>query len=86
LPDLLSKAVATTGNAESDVLSNARELENQSGMLRHAVDEFLARFARRERVTYASGKPGLTPWRRTLVECPRDHRSIRRDDSARSRC
>jgi hypothetical protein len=63
LPDLLSKAVATTGNAESDVLSNARELENQSGMLRHAVDEFLARFARRERVTYASGKPGLTPWR-----------------------
>src|SRR3984893_10280241 len=34
-------AAAATGTAASDVLSNARELDNQSGMLRHAVDELL---------------------------------------------
>ena len=32
-----------TGTAASDVLSNARELDNQSGMLRNAVDGFLAK-------------------------------------------
>jgi len=34
---------AATGLAASDVLSNARELDNQSGKLRHAVDEFLVK-------------------------------------------
>jgi methyl-accepting chemotaxis protein len=39
----VSTAAAATGLAASDVLSNARELDNQSGMLRAAVDEFLAK-------------------------------------------
>ena len=39
----VTAAAAATGLAASDVLSNARELDNQSGMLRHAVDEFLAK-------------------------------------------
>ncbi|MES2195621.1 MAG: methyl-accepting chemotaxis protein [Pseudomonadota bacterium] len=37
----VTTAAAATGTAASDVLSNARELDNQSGMLRVAVDEFL---------------------------------------------
>src|SRR6195952_5495572 len=36
-------AAAATGKAASEVLSNARELDNQSGMLRSAVDEFLSK-------------------------------------------
>ncbi len=39
----VTTAAAATGSAASDVLSNARELDNQSGMLRSAVDEFLAK-------------------------------------------
>jgi methyl-accepting chemotaxis protein len=39
----VSTAAAATGLAASDVLSNARELDNQSGMLRSAVDGFLAK-------------------------------------------
>ena len=39
----VTTAAAATGIAASDVLSNARELDNQSGMLRHAVDEFLTK-------------------------------------------
>jgi methyl-accepting chemotaxis protein len=39
----VSTAAAATGLAATDVLSNARELDTQSGMLRHAVDEFLAK-------------------------------------------
>jgi methyl-accepting chemotaxis protein len=39
----VSTAAAATGAAASDVLSNARELDNQSGMLRTAVDEFLTK-------------------------------------------
>src|ERR1700761_2816767 len=39
----VTTAAAATGSAASDVLSNARELDNQSGMLRTAVDEFLAK-------------------------------------------
>ena len=39
----VTTAAAATGKAASDVLSNARELDNQSGMLRSAVDEFLAK-------------------------------------------
>ena len=39
----VTTAAAATGKAASDVLSNARELDNQSGMLRHAVDEFLSK-------------------------------------------
>jgi methyl-accepting chemotaxis protein len=39
----VSTAAAATGTAASDVLSNARELDNQSGMLRTAVDEFLVK-------------------------------------------
>ena len=39
----VTSAAAATGLAASDVLSNARELDNQSGMLRNAVDEFLAK-------------------------------------------
>jgi methyl-accepting chemotaxis protein len=39
----VSTAAAATGTAASDVLSNARELDNQSGMLRAAVDEFLTK-------------------------------------------
>jgi len=36
----VTSAAAATGKAATDVLSNARELDNQSGMLRNAVDEF----------------------------------------------
>jgi methyl-accepting chemotaxis protein len=39
----VTTAAAATGSAASDVLSNARELDNQSGMLRSAVDEFLVK-------------------------------------------
>jgi methyl-accepting chemotaxis protein len=39
----VSTAAAATGMAASDVLANARELGNQSGMLRTAVDVFLAK-------------------------------------------
>jgi methyl-accepting chemotaxis protein len=39
----VTTAAAATGTAASDVLSNARELDNQSGMLRLAVDEFLSK-------------------------------------------
>ncbi len=39
----VTTAAAATGTAASDVLSNARELDNQSGMLRSAVDEFLTK-------------------------------------------
>jgi methyl-accepting chemotaxis protein len=39
----VTTAAAATGAAASDVLSNARELDNQSGMLRNAVDEFLSK-------------------------------------------
>ena len=39
----VTTAAAATGMAASDVLSNARELDNQSGILRAAVDEFLVK-------------------------------------------
>ncbi|SDT49290.1 methyl-accepting chemotaxis protein [Bradyrhizobium canariense] len=39
----VTSAAAATGTAASDVLSNARELDNQSGMLRTAVDQFLTK-------------------------------------------
>jgi methyl-accepting chemotaxis protein len=39
----VTTAATATGKAASDVLSNARELDNQSGMLRSAVDEFLTK-------------------------------------------
>ena len=39
----VTTAAAATGKAASEVLSNARELDNQSGMLRSAVDEFLVK-------------------------------------------
>jgi methyl-accepting chemotaxis protein len=39
----VTSAAAATGTAASDVLSSARELDNQSGMLREAVDQFLAK-------------------------------------------
>ena len=39
----VTTAASATGKAASDVLSNARELDNQSGMLRNAVDEFLTK-------------------------------------------
>jgi methyl-accepting chemotaxis protein len=39
----VTTAAAATGSAATDVLSNARELDNQSGMLRNAVDGFLAK-------------------------------------------
>ena len=39
----VTTAAAATGTAASEVLSSARELDNQSGMLRSAVDEFLAK-------------------------------------------
>jgi methyl-accepting chemotaxis protein len=39
----VSEAAAATGSAASQVLSNARELDAQSGMLRSAVDEFLGK-------------------------------------------
>ncbi len=39
----VTSAAEATGKAASEVLSNARELDTQSGMLRNAVDEFLAK-------------------------------------------
>jgi methyl-accepting chemotaxis protein len=39
----VTTAATATGLAATDVLSNARELDNQSGMLRSAVDGFLAK-------------------------------------------
>jgi methyl-accepting chemotaxis protein len=39
----VTSAAAATGAAASDVLANARELDNQAGMLRSAVDGFLAK-------------------------------------------
>ena len=39
----VTSAAAATGKAASEVLANARELDTQSGMLRSAVDEFLAK-------------------------------------------
>ncbi|MFO1107592.1 MAG: methyl-accepting chemotaxis protein [Bradyrhizobium sp.] len=39
----VTTAAAATGTAASDVLANAKELDNQSGMLRNAVDQFLAK-------------------------------------------
>ncbi|WP_027581073.1 methyl-accepting chemotaxis protein [Bradyrhizobium sp. Ai1a-2] len=39
----VTTAAAATGTAASDVLSNARELDTQSGMLRNAVDQFLTK-------------------------------------------
>jgi methyl-accepting chemotaxis protein len=39
----VSTAAAATGSAASDVLANARDLDNQFGMLRAAVDGFLAK-------------------------------------------
>ena len=39
----VTTAAAATGSAASDVLANARELDTQSGMLRSAVDGFLAK-------------------------------------------
>jgi methyl-accepting chemotaxis protein len=39
----VTTAAAATGRAASEVLTNARELDTQSGMLRNAVDEFLAK-------------------------------------------
>lgn len=39
----VSSAAEATGSAASQVLSNAQELEGQSGLLRAAVDDFLAK-------------------------------------------
>jgi methyl-accepting chemotaxis protein len=39
----VTTAASATGTAASDVLANARELDDQSGMLRSAVDGFLAK-------------------------------------------
>jgi methyl-accepting chemotaxis protein len=39
----VTTAAEATGSAASEVLANARELDNQSGMLRSAVDGFLAK-------------------------------------------
>ena len=39
----VTSAATATGTAASDVLANARELDGQSGMLRSAVDGFLAK-------------------------------------------
>jgi methyl-accepting chemotaxis protein len=39
----VTTAAAATGTAATDVLKNARELDNQSGMLRSAVDEFMTK-------------------------------------------
>ena len=39
----VTTAASATGKAATDVLTNARELDNQSGMLRTAVDGFLAK-------------------------------------------
>jgi hypothetical protein len=42
-PGGVTTAAAATGTAATDVLSNARELDIQSGTLRGAVDGFLAK-------------------------------------------
>jgi methyl-accepting chemotaxis protein len=39
----VTTAAAATGTAATDVLKNARELDNQSGMLRSAVDVFMTK-------------------------------------------
>ena len=39
----VTTAAEATGTAASQVLTSARELDNQSGMLRNAVDGFLAK-------------------------------------------
>lgn len=39
---VVTSAAAATGHAASDVLSNARDLDSQSSMMRNAVDKFLA--------------------------------------------
>ena len=39
----VTSAAAATGTAAADVLANARQLDNQSGILRTAVDQFLAK-------------------------------------------
>ena len=39
----VTTAASATGAAASEVLENARELDKQSGMLRSAVDGFLAK-------------------------------------------
>jgi methyl-accepting chemotaxis protein len=39
----VTQAASATGTAATDVLTNARELDNQSGMLRSAVDGFLTK-------------------------------------------
>jgi methyl-accepting chemotaxis protein len=39
----VTAAAAATGTAASDVLTSAKELDNQSGMLRNAVEQFLAK-------------------------------------------
>jgi methyl-accepting chemotaxis protein len=39
----VTTSAAATGKAASEVLANARELDQQSGMLRSAVDGFLAK-------------------------------------------
>ena len=39
----VTTAATATGTAASEVLENARELDKQSGMLRVAVDGFLAK-------------------------------------------
>jgi methyl-accepting chemotaxis protein len=39
----VTTAASATGTAATDVLTNARELDNQSGMLRSAVDGFLTK-------------------------------------------
>jgi methyl-accepting chemotaxis protein len=39
----VSAAAEATGAAASDVLSNARDLDGQSSMLRTAVDQFLSK-------------------------------------------
>jgi methyl-accepting chemotaxis protein len=39
----VTTAASATGTAASDVLANAKELDTQSGMLRSAVDGFLAK-------------------------------------------
>ena len=39
----VTTAASATGTAATDVLTNARELDNQSGMLRSAVDGFLVK-------------------------------------------
>jgi methyl-accepting chemotaxis protein len=39
----VSSAAEATGSAASDVLTSARELDDQANMLRSAVDEFLTK-------------------------------------------